>query len=324
MTYTQGSLIEAADFNSFVGNFSTPSTGANQLNTIMGIGYGRSGYGQNAQAQVTGGNTVSYLDWSNLVNNVTRMSNHQNTSITPITAPVSGNSIVPLGGAGTMATNLSSIFSNRNNAAAQGTTATTTGTYNSAWGNYVTFTFQCTFGNADQARYFFNAGGQLAITCSHPVGTGINAGFNALASAVGTIVISAGVGTQSIATTSYTGVTKIGGSGSTSVFVNTQGYYNLNIGSSEFFRQVAGTGPAGYTSSYISMSSKTNILNAGGNGDAGSIITIYVTFQEVPTGLTASSGTSVTLGVRYPSATYLNNPSSPWGTVSVTQTVVGA
>lgn len=322
MTYTTGSLIEAADFNTFVGNYSTASTGANQLNTVLGLGYGRSGYGQGSQPQVTGGNTVSYLDWSTLVANVAKLANHQNTTITAITAPVAGNKIDPLGGAGTMLSNLTAVYNARNNAAAQGTTSSTTSTYNLGWANYVTFAFQCSFTNAEAARYFFNAGGQFAITCSHPSGTGINTGFNSLATAVGTVVISSpNSGTVNIAGTSYAGLTKVGGSGSTSVFLTNSGYYGLTTTSTEIFKQTSGTGPAAYTSSYITMSAKTNIQNAGGNGDNGSTITVYVTFQEVPTGLTALSGTSATLAVRYPSSTYLTNT---WGTVSVTQSNTGA
>jgi hypothetical protein len=321
MTYSTGNLIEAGDFNGFVGTYPGASTGANQLNTVLGIGYGRSGYGQTSQARVTGGNTVSYTDWSNLVNNVKNLANHQNTTITAITTPTSGNTIAPLGGAGTMLTNLTSIYNARNNAAAQGTTSATTSTYTSAWANNVAFTFQCTFSNADYARYFFNAGGQFAITCAHPTGTGINGGFNALATAVGTVVISSpNSGTVSIAGTSYSGITKVGGSGTASVLSTNTGYYGLATTNTEIFRQVAGSGPTGYTSSYITMSAKTNALNAGGNGDAGSIITVYVTFQEVPTGLTATSGTNATLTVRYPSSTYLTNT---WGTVSVTQSSTG-
>lgn len=322
MTYTTGSLIEAADFNTFVGNYATPSTGADQLNTVLGIGYGRSGYGQGSQPQVGGGNTVSYIDWSGLVANVAKLANHQNTTITAITAPVSGNKIDPLGGAGTMLSNLTAVYNNRNNATAQGATSPTTSTYLSGWATSVTFTFQCTFASAESARYFFNAGGQLALTFSHPTGTGINAGFNALATACGTLVISsANSGTVSIAGSTYNGVSKIGGSGSPSVLSTNIGYYGLTTTSTEIFRQVAGTGPAGYTSSYITVSAKTNTQNAGGNGDNGSIITVYVTFQEVPAGLTATSGTASTLTVRYPSSTYLTNT---WGAVSVAQSNVGA
>ena len=322
MTYSTGNLIEAGDFNGFVGTNPGASTGANQLNTVLGIGYGRSGYGQSQQARVAGGNTVSYTDWSNLVNNVKNLANHQNTSITNITAPVSGNTISPLGGAGTMLTNLTSIYNARNNAAAQGTTSATTGTYASGWASAVTFTFQCTFESAEKARYFFNAGGQLAITCAHPTGTGINAGFNTLATACGTVIISCpNSGSVNIAGTSYNGITKVGGSGTPTVLSTNTGYYGLATTTTEIFKQVAGTGPAAYTSSYITMAARTNALNAGGNGDAGSIITVYVQFQEVPTGLTATSGTNATLTVRYPSSTYLSNT---WGTVSVTQSSTGA
>ena len=44
MTYTAGQLVQAADYNGFVGGNAANVSG--QLNTILGLGYGNAGYGQ--------------------------------------------------------------------------------------------------------------------------------------------------------------------------------------------------------------------------------------------------------------------------------------
>jgi hypothetical protein len=40
----------------------------------------------------------------------------------------------------------------------------------------LTFTHTATFANGNAARFFFNAGGQIKMTVSHPSGTGIAEG----------------------------------------------------------------------------------------------------------------------------------------------------
>lgn len=162
------------------------------------------------------------------------------------------------------------------------------------------------------------------MTFSQPAGTGINDLWNKLTTACGTIVISApNSGTTTIAGTSYTGITKIGGSGTPSTLSTDTGYYGLTSTYVEVFKQLSSTGPAGYTGSFITVEVKSNGVNLGGNGDAGSIITIRVTFDEVPNGAPTyivASGTATTLTARPPSTSYLTNT---WGTVSLSGTVTG-
>ena len=84
----------------------------------------------------------------------------------------------------------------------------------STWSSIATWTHTVTFANGNAARYFFNSGGQLKVTCSHPSGTGINLLLNGLASNIGTVVMSAPTsGSITIASTSYNGITKVGGGG---------------------------------------------------------------------------------------------------------------
>ena len=223
MTYASGGLIEATDYNTLVGG--NPVTSSGKLNTVWATGGSDKGYGQTALANVSVGQTVAASEWANLVNKTSNSASHQGSSITAVTAPVTGdtvtyNSNIP--------SNLTTIYTNRLNAASQGSTASNTATYGSTWSAALTFTHTATFANGDAARYFFNSGGQLAITCSHPNGSGIDLLLNNLASNVGTVVISSpSSGSITVSSTSYNGVTKIGGGGNAPTISTNSGYYGL-------------------------------------------------------------------------------------------------
>jgi hypothetical protein len=318
MTYAIGGRIDASDYNTFTGPSSTVSTAANALNTVLGVGTGRFGYGQTVVPTVSAGQRINATNWASLINTTASLASHQNSSITAITLPSAGQRINFLPA---LATNLSTIYSNRNNAGGQGTTTPTTATYNATWSNALTITFTCTFSTADQARYFFNAGGQFAINFSHPTGSGINGLMSSLATASGTIYVSAPeTGTVNIAGTSFNGVNKIGGSGSPVVLGSNIGYYAFTTSNATIFQQKASTGPAGYLESFISVAIRSNGTQ-GSNGDRGNVITVTVTFDEIPNGLVVSAGTTSTLTVRYPATSYLTNS---WGTVSVSSTGSGS
>lgn len=319
MSYEQYGLISATDYNNFVGSDSTvtPSTVANALNTVLGIGNGNSGYGQPVVTNVAQYATVSATNWASLINRSASAASHQGTSITSLTAPTSGDRINYISA---LSTNLSSIYSRRTSAASQGTSAATTTTNNTAWTSAITFTHTVSFTNADAARYFFNAGGQLAITFAHPAGTGINAMFNSMASAAGTVVISSpSSGNVTIAGTTYNGITKIGGSGTASTVGTNVGYYALTTSDQQIFQQASSSAPSGYTSSVINVKLRSNGTQ-GTNSDRGSVLTITTLWDEIPNGLLVSSGTTTTVTVRYPSTSYLSNS---WGSVLVTGTVTG-
>lgn len=316
MTYAQFGTIQATDFNTLAGG--NPTTTSGTLNAVWATGGGTTGYGQTALANVAAGQTVAATSqWASLVSNTASAATHQGSSITSVTTPVAGGTITFLSA---IPTNLSTIYTNRLNAATQGATASNTATFGSTWSQALTFTHTATFANGDAARYFFNSGGQLKITCSHPTGTGINLLLNNLASNVGTIVMSAPTsGTVSIAGTSYSGITKIGGGGNAPTIDSTKGYYGLTTANANVFTQTASTGPSGYLSTFIRVIVKSNGTQ-GANGDAGSVVTVYTIWDEVPDGLAASSGSATTLTVAAPETTNLANS---WGTISLTGTVSG-
>ena len=314
MSYAQYGKIEASDYNTLIGT----GTSANALNTVWSTGTSAFGYGQTALATVSVGALVGASEWANLVNKTANSASHQSSSITSVTAPVAGGTITYNAN---VVTNLQTIYTNKLNAVSQSATSSNTATYGSTWINAITFTHTVTFANGDAARYFFNSGGQLAVTCAHPAGSGINLLLNNLASNVGTVVLSSPTsGAATIAGTSYNGITRVGGGGNAPTISTNSGYYALTTSNANVYYQTASTGPSGYLSTNINIFIKTNGTQ-GSNGDAGSIVTIYTVWDEIPNGLTVSTGSATTVTLRPPEVTNIANT---WGTPTVGGTVTGS
>lgn len=318
MSYAQFNLIEATDFNTLVGG--NPTATANTLNATWATGSGTAGYGQTAVANVAVGNSVVATgQWNALVSNTASAASHQGSSISSVTAPTAGGTITYLSA---IPTNLQTIYGNRLNAATQGSTTANTATFGSTWSAGLTFTHTATFANGDAARYFFNSGGQIKMTVSHPAGTGIDLLFNNLASNVGTVVMSAPTsGTITIIPpNTYAGIQKVGGGGNSPTVDSTKGYYGLTTANATVFTQTASTGPSGYLGTFIRFIAKSNGTQ-GSNGDAGSVITIYTIWDEVPDGLVVSSGSATTMTLSLPETTNIANS---WGAITLSGTVTGS
>jgi hypothetical protein len=305
MTYALGGLIQATDLNGFV------STGSPNFNNIWSTGSSDAGYGQTAVSTVTAGTTVSFNPWNTLITNMASVAAHQGTTITAITAPVSGNTVAYLSA---LSTNLTSINNGRLNAAAVGTDITITGTRTADWGTavsipVVTSTITVTFASANAVRYFFNAGGTLRISCSRTLGSGNpqDLAWTQLCTDTGTLALPAVSTAQTIAGTSFTGFTKIGGAGTPSTYVR-NGYYNLTGTPTTYFQQFSSTGV--YTGDNLAMN-----LSVSSN-----IVTISVIFTDVSSGTAADTVTgslTVTATARPPSTTNITNS---WGTPTVAVT----
>ena len=320
MAYSQYNLIEAVDYNTLVGTW--PDTTANKYNTVVGLGAGKSGYGQTQLSQVAQGDKVTATNWASLINQTATIGSHQGSAITALTPPTLGDKVsalVPL------VTNVTNIYNGRNNASLQGTSVPTETTQPSPWFDILTFTHTVNFASGNAARYFFNAGGQIALTFYHPTGGGTNSQFSLAATNAGTIVISSpNSGTVNIVGTTYNGVSKIGGSGVVTTLSTNSGYYGLLTSSTEIYKQFATAGAFAsafgqYTSSYLSVSAYTNGAQ-GANSDNGSQITIKTIFNEDPNGFVNTGGTKVICTIRPPSTSYITNT---WGAITVVGTVTG-
>jgi hypothetical protein len=299
MTYSFGSVILHDDYNIFAtGNANgTANHGVANINTVWGVGTGNKGYGQTTLPILTavnaGSDVVTATQWSTLLNRILSASNHQSTTITPITNPTAQQTISAYSA---LSTNVTSVFNNRLNCTSSGTDITSggAGTYASSWNNTLTFTHTITFTSGDAARYFFNTGGRIALTYGLSGGSSLyNGVISTLLSNAGTIYVTADSSvTQTIAGGSYTGTTKSGGSGGS---VTQVGYYQLTTSNQQIYSSST-TSYYGYETDAFTINIKSNGTQ-GSNSDKGSVITItsYLS-TSVTTGSTrlGSTGGSVT------------------------------
>jgi hypothetical protein len=116
---------------------------------------------------------------------------------------------------------------------------------------------------------------------------------------------------------SYNGITKVGGGGNAPTIGTNSGYYAMTTANANVFYQTASTGPSGYLSTNINIFIKSNGTQ-GSNSDAGSVITIYTVWDEIPNGLVVSTGSAVTVTAQAPEVTNLGNT---WGTITLAGSV---
>ena len=328
MTYAQGGLIQAVDYN----GFASTTSGAN-VNTVWGVGATDTGYGQSTTlATVSAGATVTATQWASLNSRISSMASHQNTTITSRTNPVAGGVIAILAA---LNTDLTNITNNRGNAAASGSQftgwtgtsskTTATGSGNTAW--TITFTHTITWASANAARYFFNAGGRIKWECSKTsTGTDADEEWNDLANTlVGDIYITGGVSTQTIAGTAYTGTTKIGGSGTPSILLTTTGWYDLLTTDTIIYKQFGDT--YAYTDQFIQISAKTAgagtqlVLTTAWTDPGGALFpNDNISGGTATTGITFGTAPATVVTYFPPSTTYLTEAS--WGTPTVLAAVV--
>lgn len=330
MTYSSGSIIVASDYNGFVND------SANNINSVWGTGSGDKGWGQTPIANVSVAATVTATQWSGLVTTLSSMGSQTNQTLTSRTAPVAGNTISILAN---VATDINTVTLYRGNAVASGTTSSTwtgsvaktsgTGSGSNAW--TITWTQTITFPSADQARYFFNAGGLIRLDMSKTsTGTDIDPDWNTFIGTVGTLYLSGRVnGTaQTIAGTSYTGFTRVGGSGSPGTLASNTGWYNLTPGAAATTMFQLNSTVSPYTGDYVQV---TAAVNAGST--VLTLVTVWNQTTNSGAGKTANIsggtdtaspytafGTAPAVLCRFvpPSTTYLANS---WGTPTIASSI---
>jgi hypothetical protein len=190
MSYAQGSLIDAADYTGLVGSNSTT---ASTINYVWDTGNGQFGYGQGAVSAVSVAATVTATQWSTMLNALNRSLQHQAgaaASLGPLNY-TAGSVITHFANVATAVTTINTNKLNFNSTRG----ATTTGADFDATFATTTFTrtITVTFASADQARYFFNAGGRFSLVFS-PSALTDNAketSYNDLMNAIGTLHLDA-------------------------------------------------------------------------------------------------------------------------------------
>jgi len=324
MTYAQYGLVQASDYNTLVGN-TGPTTAPNQINTIWGIGTGARGYGQSPLSQISPNGVVYASQWSTLISTVNSILQHQGSSGTGITLPTFGNTISYLGTlqsaittgynnalnfsghggsfvpGGTITTNFSASISNAGSNPPNSQTNQTSITRS--------FGLTATFSSADQARYFFNAGGQLNFVVT---GVTNNDNTQRSADAITTMLTNFG-GVSAFRANTNGGRTGTGGTVTTN---NTAvGYYNLStsVQNTQYIASANVTYNADFTRFYVS----SNGTNLAGHNDAGSAVIFQLNYASTHAG-SFNDTLNVTVGHRvdviYPETTNLANT---WGAVVI-------
>lgn len=332
MTYSSGGLIQATDYNGFV----STTAGAN-VNATWSTGTTDGGWGQTAISTVSTGGTVTATQWASLVNTLASMGSQTGTVITARSAPTAGTTISILAAVNTDLTN---CYNNRGNAAAVGSTYATwtgavaktsgTGTGTNAW--TITWTQTVTFPSADQARYFWNAGGRVILNMSKTsTGTDNDPDWNTFVGKVGDLSFVGRVNgaAQTLAGTVYTGTTRSGGTGGTqNVLATTTGWYSLTAGA-------AATTIFSLADTVSPYTGDTIVVQAAKNAGSTTLTLTTTWTSSARTGAGQSTnisggtdtaspfsafGTAPAVLLRYtpPSTTYLSNS---WGTPTISSSV---
>ena len=321
MSYASGGLIEAADFNNLAwgGTQGTYTDSIKNVAYVMGVGSGQWGYGQTITAlnTVSAGGTVTATTWSGFLTVLNDALQHQGSGA--LTSNYTSGEIITY--LANVATACTTINTNKHNVATTGSNSSgslgahawSVGGTTSTSAQTDTWTETFTFASADQARYFFNAGGRIHQTFAATNNNGT------LRSADLVTLVATNTGGNMIAATTSDGKTGTGGTvdnDSTGL-----GYWNLTT-SNQILSKIRSTNYRyEYNADFFQVSVKTNGVQ-GSNGDNGTVITF--TYLSSMAGHISASDTSnfedainVTITpsyvIVYPETTYLTDS---WGTVT--------
>ena len=164
MAYTAGDTILDDEYNGFLDNTSSPIG----INHTFGTGSGAYGLGQTGLSTVAAGNTITAAQWNSLFTAMDNTANHTNDTITSTTARSAGDPIAVIAAlSADLDTLAASVAAGCPNATAITTSAALqTSTSSTRWTGSHTVEQSVTFSNANEARWFFNAGGKIQINVS--------------------------------------------------------------------------------------------------------------------------------------------------------------
>jgi hypothetical protein len=328
MAYSQGGLIQATDYNTFIGT--SPSSTVNTINTVWAVGSGSAGYGQSALSSVSVGSVITATQWASLINTLNSIRTHQTGSGSGISATTAGSKIDYLS---TLSTQITNGYNGRLSFASNSAVSTSVGgSLSTAWSVAVAdagsnppasatslttlsraFGVRCAFASADQARYFFNAGGRLKLNCSGTQNASTTARTNEVISMLGFL---GGVATFNANTNG--GRTGTGGTLGTND--TAKGYYTATYNANVTLVAITST-TTNYTTDTASIAVSTTGTK-GSNNDNGLNVDFWITLSTTSGtpapqfGFNDSIGVNVirTIDVSYPETTNISNT---WGTVTV-------
>ncbi len=234
MAYSSGDTILDDHYNDF----------ATSVNALWGTGSTDSGYGESTTvASVSAGATITAAQWTTLLARMNSMASHQGTSITSISNPSTGGTISAFTA---LSTNIAAINTARLTPAARQSVSNTNRDNTATFTGTLTFTHKWAWGSANQARYFFNAGGRLSISGSQTGHTSDTKADNwaSLLTAAGTYQVTAQASGKS------------GGSGSPATNNTNYGYYDLTTSYVTVFKQLEDTSP--YNANFVQWQLKSS------------------------------------------------------------------
>lgn len=164
MAYAAGDLITDDEYNNFV----TPTTSPFGYNHIAGTGATVYGLGLTELEVVDGGSTtITAATWNALISGLTNLGNHTNDTLTARTTVTTGDTIAIKSA---IAADLASLAAEVAGGSTSATALTTSSalqtvtTGSEGWDSTATQEVSVTFANANNMRFFFNAGGKVRIT----------------------------------------------------------------------------------------------------------------------------------------------------------------
>jgi len=330
MAYVLGDDILDTEYNDFIGASGTAAyasqvavdAAAPCVGAIYGVGYGDRGYGQTTitLTAITAGTVISSAQWTDMRDALAVCSESQDGSpdslIPPATELEAGDLIqahesdAPTSDTYDFNSVISDIDTNRFvlDATKDGTFSTITtssDTRTSSWGSgtgSIDCQFNYDFGSEDDARYFFNSGGEIRIDLSHPTGSSQDNNWNtALGTALGQVRMG------------YTATTSTG----TSALSSSVGFYDLT---DSFQTILDGTniGTGAYSANDVLIEARRLNFSGvnGGNGDG---VRVRITLTDQHTNAfsdTVSSGTAASFTVL--KATFLSGIITPTGSLTDT------
>jgi hypothetical protein len=257
-------------------------------------------------AQVAAADSVTATQWNGLILATNKALFHTGSANVAVTGVSVGT---PIAYYSAVSTAVTTLWNNADTGSVDNTTddAAVNSTNTVTWANSIGFVFTVTFSSADRMRYYFNAGGKVKLSLVGPAGTGRNADWRTLCTAMGTIIFG------------YNTTTKSGGSGSPTTLLSTAGNggfwgaHSSGVDREDFLQYSTGSG---YTVNYIEVLTKVTGAT-GSNGGKGVTLTFTINLVDDDTNIYApavASGTVASMILARPDSGSLDT--SAWGTIT--------
>lgn len=245
--------------------------------------------------QVAATDNVTAANWNGLILATNKALYHTGSANVAVTGVSVGT---PIAYYSALSTAVTTVWNNANNATVGFTTddGALTSTNTVTWANSIGFVYTVDFGSADEMRYFFNAGGKIKFSLTGPAGTGRNADWRTLCTAMGTIIFG------------YNTTTKSGGSGTPTTLLSTPGDggmwgpHTSGVDREDFFQYSTGSA---YTANYIELNTKVTGLTTGSSGGKGTRLTFTINLVDDDTNIyqpNVASGTVASMVVVRPTS----------------------